>query len=88
MIRLSYELMSATLPDLQIKTVLSFLQAYSTTLLEFSTSVFQSTDRDACRSAECYFTAINITEKQIQQFSMSFLKSHGDLGVTTELRKK
>ena len=87
MIRLSYELMSATLPDLQIKTVLSFLQAYSTTLLEFSTSVFQSTDRDACRSAE-YFTAINMTEKQIQHFSMSFLKSHGDLGVTTELRKK
>ena len=28
MIRLSYELMSATLPDLQIKTVLSFLQAH------------------------------------------------------------
>ena len=30
MIRLSYELMSATLPDLQIKTALSFLQAHST----------------------------------------------------------
>jgi hypothetical protein len=121
MIRLSYELMSATLPNLQIKTVLSFLQAHSITLLEFLTSVLQSTDRDARRSADVilqnsqvileiigshpisqsaaqqwakgvtievcreqileltkkenglHFTAINTTEKQIQQFSMSSL---------------
>ena len=52
MIRLSYEIMSATLPDLQIKTVLSFLQAHSITLLEFLTSVLQSTDCDARRSAD------------------------------------
>ena len=52
MIELSYELMSATLPDLQIKTVLSFLQAHGTTLLDFLTSVLQSTDHDACRSAD------------------------------------
>ena len=121
MIGLSYELMSATLPDLQIETVLSFLQAHDTTLLDFLTSVLQSTDCDARRSADVilqnpqvileiirshpisqsaaqkwakgvtievcrqqileltkkenglHFTAVNTTEKQIQQFSMSFL---------------
>lgn len=44
--------MSVPLPDLQIKAILNILHGQGATLLEFITSVLQSTDCDARHSAD------------------------------------
>ena len=76
-----YYNLCATVPDFQIKTVLSFLQAHSRTLLEFLTSVLQSTYFYARRLVD-YPTATAAA----MSFSIYFARI--TVRVTTELRKE
>jgi hypothetical protein len=45
--------MAVPLPDFQIKAILNTIHSYGTTLIDFVTSVLQSTDCEAHQSADC-----------------------------------